>query len=128
MIQLPKDAEGKSIPLDTDELYTCDGEKQDVIRFTYYKKKDKWEIKTDSLIIDPTSLYLTKPDTTEQLIEDIKRAQDACNLNGNIVAACIYSGNTTCSGCDFFVGTDTCISKMLGDIATRVERLCGDAE
>lgn len=80
------------------------------------------------MIINSTRLYLTKPDTTEQLIEDIKRAQDACNLNGNIVAACIYSGNITCSGCDFFVGTDTCISKMLGDIATRVERLCGDDE
>lgn len=128
MTKLPKDAEGKSIPLDTEELYTYDGEKQDVLRFTYHKKKDKWEIETDSLIIDSTCLYLTKPDTTEQLIEDIKRAQDTCNLNGNTVAACTYSGNITCSGCDFFVGTDTCTSKMLGDIATRVERLCGDAK
>lgn len=128
MTELPKDAEGKSIPLDTEELYTYDGEKQDVLSFAYYRKKDRWEIETDSLIINSTRLYLTKPDTTEQLIEDIKRAQDACNLNGNIVAACIYSGNITCSGCDFFVGTDTCISKMLGDIATRVERLCGDDE
>lgn len=128
MTELPKDAEGKSIPLDTEELYTYDGEKQDVLRFTYHKKKDKWEIETNSLIIDSTSLYLTKPDTIEQLIEDIKRAQDACNLNGNIVAACRYSGNITCSGCGFFVGTDTCISKMLGDIATRVERMCGDAK
>lgn len=128
MTELPKDAEGKSIPLDTEELYTHDGEKQDVISFAYYRRKDKWEIETDSLIIDSTFLYLTKPDTAEQLIEDIKRARDACNRNGNIVAACRYSGNSTCSGCSFYSGTDTCISKMLGDIATRVERLCGDAE
>lgn len=128
MTELPKDAEGKSIPFDTEELYAYDGEKEDVLRFTYYKKKDKWEIETDSLIIDSTSLYLTKPDTAEQLIEDIKRARDACSRNGNTVAACRYSGNSTCSGCDFSGGTDTCTSKMLGDIATRVERLCGDAE
>lgn len=128
MTKLSKDAEGKAIPLDTEFLYTCSGEKQGVFSFTYYREKDKWEIETDSLIIDSTCLYLTKPDTTEQLIEDIKRAQDACNRNGNTVAACIYSGNIMCSGCDFSVGTDTCTSKMLGDIATRVERLCGDAE
>lgn len=128
MTELPKDAEGKVIPFGTECLYAYDGEKQDVFSFTYYRRKDRWEIETDTRFIDSTRLYLTKPDTREQLIEDIKRAQDACNRNGNIVAACIYSGNSTCSGCDFFVGTDTCISKMLGDIATRVERLCGDAE
>lgn len=128
MTELPKDAEGKAIPFDTECLYAYDGEKQDVFSFTYYREKDKWEIETDSLIIDSTHLYLTKPDTTEQLIEDIKRAQDACNRNGNTVAACVYSGNTTCSGCDFSVGSDTCTSRMLKDIATRVERLCGDAK
>lgn len=127
-VEFPKDAEGKSIPFYTECLYAYDGEKQDVISFTYYQEKDKWEIETDSLIIDSTCLYLTKPDTAEQLIEDIKRAQDACNRNGNIVAACRYSGNSTCSGCSFYAGSATCISKMLGDIAVRVERLCGDAE
>ena len=86
MTELPKDAEGKAIPFDTERLYAYDGEKQDVFSFTYYREKDKWEIETDSLIIDSTHLYLTKPDTTEQLIEDIKRAQDACNRNGNTVA------------------------------------------
>lgn len=128
MTVLPKDAEGKAIPFDTECLYAYDGEKQDVFSFTYYREKDKWEIETDSLIIDSTHLYLTKPDTPEQLIEDIKRAQDACNRNGNIVAACRYSGNSTCGGCNFYAGSATCISKMLGDIAVRVERLCGDAK
>lgn len=128
MTELPKDAEGKAIPFDTECLYAYDGEKQDVFSFTYYREKDKWEIETGSLIIDSTHLYLTKPDTLEQLIEDIKRARDACNRNGNIVAACRYSGNSTCSGCNFYAGSATCISKMLGDIAVRVERLCGDAK
>lgn len=128
MIELPKDAEGKSIPLDTECLYTHDGEKQSVLSFTYYREKDRWEIETDTRIANPIYLYLTKPDTPKQLIEDIKRAQDACNHNGNHVAACSYSGNSTCSGCDFHVGNETCTSKMLKDIATRVERLCGDAK
>lgn len=36
-IELPKDAEGREIPLDTECLYTHDGEKQDVLSFTYYR-------------------------------------------------------------------------------------------
>ena len=46
MIELPKDAEGREIPLDTECLYTYKGEKQDVIGFTYYRRKDIWEIET----------------------------------------------------------------------------------
>lgn len=80
------------------------------------------------------SMYLEKPDSLKQLVDDIERAQHACDHNGLYVAACRYSGNITCSGCDFnpeygtFVGYCTCVGKMLGDIATRINRLCGDSE
>lgn len=30
-VELPKDAKGREIPLDTECLYTCNGEKQDVL-------------------------------------------------------------------------------------------------
>lgn len=39
-IELPKDAEGREIPLDTECLYTRNGEKQEVISFMYYRRKD----------------------------------------------------------------------------------------
>lgn len=40
MIELPRDAEGREIPLDTECLYTYKGEKQDVLVFTYDRKED----------------------------------------------------------------------------------------
>ena len=128
MIEPPKDAEGIVITFDTEYLYTHDGKKQGVLRFTYYKKQGRWEIENDSLIVDSTLLYFNKPDTPEHLIEDIERAQYSCNHDGTNTAACAYSGNSTCSGCSFYSGSGTCTGKMLKNIATRVERLCGDVK
>lgn len=36
-VELPKDAKGRDIPLDTECPYTCNGEKQEVISFMYYR-------------------------------------------------------------------------------------------
>lgn len=127
-IYLPNDADGNVIPSNVKVMYRKNGTKVHVDDLVHGIVSKSWSVYSGYEVLSPSSLYLTKPDTTEQLIEDIKRAHDACNRNGNHVVACTYLGNSTCSGCDFFVGNDTCISKMLGDIATRVERLCGDAE
>lgn len=131
-IYLPNDADGNVIPSNVKVMYKKNGTQVHVDDLVHGIVSKSWSVYSGYEVLSPSSLYLTKPDTPEQLIEDIKRAQDACNRKGNHVAACTYSGNSTCSGCDFgcdfFVGTDTCISKMLGDIVTRVHRLCGDAE
>lgn len=65
------DAEGREIPLDTKCLYTCGGEKQDVLGFTYYRKEEKWEIETDSLIVNSIYLYIKPPDSWEKLEKDL---------------------------------------------------------
>lgn len=59
-VELPKDAEGREIPLDTECLYTCNGEKQDVLSFMYYRREDRWEIETDTYIVNSIYLYLTR--------------------------------------------------------------------
>ena len=66
-IELPKDAKGREIPLDTECLYTYKGEKQDVLSFTYYRGKDIWEIETDMRMVNSIYLYLTPPDSWEKL-------------------------------------------------------------
>lgn len=76
-IELPKDAEGREIPLDTECLYTHDGEKQDVLSFTYYRRKDRWEIETDTRFINSINFCLTPPDSWENLLEDLSEAGDA---------------------------------------------------
>lgn len=127
-IYLPNDADGNVIPSNVKVMYEKDGHVVRVDDMIYLAFSKKWRVSSGPLMLVPSQLYLNKPDSLEQLIEDIKRARDACNRNGNIVAACVYSGNSTCSGCNFYAGSATCISKMLGDIAVRVERLCGDSE
>lgn len=92
-IYLPNDAEGNVIPFDTECLYSYDGKKQDVLRFTYYKKQDKWEIETDLLIIDSTFLHLTPPDSWEKLEDDLDRCIKESNL------CMYYNQNLDCNNC-----------------------------
>lgn len=91
-IELPKDAEGREIPLDTECLYTYKGEKQDVLGFTYHRKEEKWEIETDLRIVNSIYLYITPPDSWEKLEEDLDRCIEADSL-------CAYSPSEECSAC-----------------------------
>lgn len=136
-IELPKDAEGREIPLDTKVLYNSIGVGYEVNRFTFgfdvITHDVEWTAESygagDMVYHLPAnSMYLEKPDSLKQLVEDIERAQYVCDHNGLHVAACRYSGNNTCCGCDFRPDYTTCAGKMLGDIAARISRLCGDSE
>lgn len=51
MIELPRDAEGREIPLDTKCLYLVkDGLKQNVERFTFELKDAEWSVETNIAI------------------------------------------------------------------------------
>ena len=124
-IELPKDAEGREIPLDTECLYTHDGEKQDVLSFTYYRRKDRWEIETDTRFINSINFCLTPPDSWENLLEDLSEAGDA-----RYYEACAYfhrdkdeDGCISCPG-----GEDGCARIAMRDIADRIRKLRGVAE
>lgn len=136
-VMAPKDAEGRSVPLDTKVVYDDKGIEYGVCGLVFRSMTEiceaGWtvELVTAENNVRQVSLgymYLEKPDSLKQLVEDIERAQHACEHNGLHVAACRYSGNETCCDCDFSHDNGTCVGKMLGDIATRVHRLCGDAE
>lgn len=136
-IELPKDAEGREIPLDTKVLYNSIGVGYEVNRFTFgfdvITHDVEWTAEsygTGDMVyhLPANSMYLEKPDSLKQLVEDIERAQYACGHNGLHVAACRYSGNSTCCGCDFRPDYSTCSGKMLGDIAARINRLVGGSE
>ena len=127
-VELPRDAEGREIPLDTECLYTHGGEKQDVLSFTYYRKKDRWEIQTDTRFINATYLYLTPPDSWKKLEEDIRRiGTDDCTwfcgyANENPVE------NACPDSCKFFKGDEiTCRKKLADDILSRIRKLRGEA-
>lgn len=122
-VELPKDAEGREIPLDTECLYTYKGEKQDVLGFTYHRKEEKWEIETDLRIVNSIYLYITPPDSWEKLLDDLNEAG-----NARYDEACAYfhrdkdeDGCASCPG-----GEDGCARIAMRDIASRIRKLRGE--
>ena len=124
-VELPKDAEGREIPLDTECLYTYKGEKQDVLVFTYDRKEDIWEIGTDTRIVNSIYLYLTPPDSWEKLEEDLRRGADAESYQ-----LCKYANGEVflCSECRFLKGEGSCAraNKFLADVLDRIRKLRGE--
>lgn len=118
--KLPRDAEGREIPLDTECLYTYKGEKQDVLVFTYDRKEDIWEIETDTRIVNSIYLYLTPPDSWEKLEKDLDRCIKADSL-------CAYRKSEECSTCVLPRDSQChCDSLALESIKGRIRKLRGE--
>ena len=122
-VELPKDAEGREIPLDTECLYTHGGEKQDVFSFTYYRKKDRWEIETDTRFINSTCLYLTPLDSWEKLEEDLGKI-----ANHQTEVVCPYYDREIkdCEGCKLEGYDCSCSHAFLKDVMARIRKLRGE--
>lgn len=131
-IELPKDAEGHEIPLDTVALYDDDGNVHNIRRFIYtndFDLNDKW-INSWYLIDDaymkvkPEQMYLTPPDSWEKLEEDLDRCIEESDL-------CMYYNNQNpdCNKCTIS-GNESrgCTSVALEDIKRRIRKLRGEDE
>lgn len=133
-IELPKDAEGREIPLDTVALFNRDGNVYSIVRWTFTTDFDlsdgwsnKWRAITDrGFALDPALVYLTTPktDTWEKLEEDLGRGADALNYE-----ACAYFGKSACdcSSCIADKG-ETCERIVMRDIADRIHKLRGEGD
>lgn len=131
MIELPKDAEGREIPLDTKVLYNDDGECFEVNRFTYSVVQTipglKWGVVFMNCRYDYcSSFYLTPPeppDSWEKLEEDLS--------NGMFGASpgCAYAGNEaySCDKC-CFESARHCTRRIFTDIRNRIRKLRGEGE
>lgn len=121
-VEMPKDARGREIPLDTECLYTYKGEKQDVFSFTYHRREDIWEIETHMRTVNSIYLYLTTPDSWEKLEEDLDRCIKADSL-------CEYSPSEECTTCVLPRGSQcNCDSFALKAIKERIRKLRGEGE
>lgn len=129
-IELPKDAEGREIPLDTKVLYMSDGTPVDVDEFNfstgYSVPEHKWTAKlTNCAVFFTTRMFLNPPeppDSWEKLEEDLGRGADALNYE-----ACAYFGKSSCdcSSCIADKG-ETCEIVVMRDIADRIRKLRGE--
>lgn len=130
MIELPKDAEGREIPLDTEVLYDKDGHPKDVSYFTYAPRSysSGWSVVlVGGFERFASAMHLTPPDSWEKLEEDIRRiGTDDCTwfcgyANENPVE------NACPDSCKFFKGDEiTCRKKLADDILSRIRKLRGE--
>lgn len=135
-IELPKDAEGREIPLDTNALYLVkDGLKQNVERFTFELKDAEWSVETNIAIYDTEDFSLTqpgRPDSWEKLEEDLDRAIDAPKPYNYDSMTCGYFDNagSSCQECKKKNGFDSfnCNKVAWKDILSRIRKLRGENE
>lgn len=124
-IELPKDAEDREIPLDTEVLYDKEGKRREVDWYTFYPDKDRWDVVFEDSCVrfSPHYLSLTPPDSWEKLLEDLDAAGDArhqgvCDyFNRDKDEYCCKS----CPGCE-----DDCNQTAMRDIASRIRKLRGE--
>lgn len=132
-ITLPKDADGREIPLDTKVLYNEDGKCLEVNYFTYSVVHTmpglEWGVVFMNCRYDHcSSFYLTPPeppDSWEKLLEDLDAAGDARHQE-----ACAYFNRDKdvycCTSCP--CGEDGCVLIAMRDIADRIRKLRGEGD
>lgn len=132
-VELPKDAEGREIPLDTEVLYQQDGKECKVIRwelgFCPHNTAPEWGVYLVHNGIQeycsPERLYLTPPDSWEKLLEDLDKGADK-----SLFASCVYfdmvgHGCSSCPAKDCHDNGKGCAQDVMRDIAARIRKLKG---
>lgn len=120
-VELPKDAEGREIPLDVGALYDKNGNRVEVFRWNYVRgRNNKW---TFNLLFEyinvphyPQDYYLTPPDSWEKLEEDLGRGKDICDYFEECPKE---MDGKSCSECK---------KAALKNIASRIRKLRGEDE
>lgn len=133
-VELPKDAEWREIPLDTEVLYDDNGVKVNVdefklcvlpsLRTSSWTIRGVFEDEEEQCNLLPHFLHLIQPDSWEKLEEDLDRCIEESDL-------CMYYNNQNpdCNKCTIS-GNESrgCTSIALEDIKKRISKLRGDGE
>lgn len=125
-IELPNDADGREIPLDTALLYgKVSGEEYEVVCFNFRPSMRQWRVELKRL--DDLGTYATEsftlspPDSWEKLEEDLDEcieADDYCRYysTSGICAKCTRPNNDDCG----------CTTVVFRDIKKRIRKLRGE--
>lgn len=134
-IELPKDADGREITLDTVVLFSRSGEVHNIVRWTFTTDfetcnecANSWcAVSENGLNIKPELMCLTQPDSWKRLKEDLRRTIGASD------AVCAYFGgdNRDCVACrlnkESFKGIPYCNPCFaFTDILDRIHKLKGE--
>lgn len=127
-VELPKDAEGREIPLDTQVLYDGDGIEFFTDKSMYMRVTDEWWFfghfgsSTSTHRVAATRLHLTQPDSWENLEEDLDRGAGASEYE-----ACAYFRKSPCE-CSSCIADESisCERVLMRDVASRIRKLRGE--
>ncbi|MGO5267337.1 hypothetical protein ACTQ1D_01460 [Parafannyhessea umbonata] len=92
MVELPKDADGREVPLDTKELYDANGKKVNITSFAF--RCDAYGCWSDWKAFSPDArredgmfyvdgLYLTPPDNLERIADELEGWSESNRINGS---------------------------------------------
>lgn len=131
-IELPKDHEGREIPLDTEVLYDNNGVKFNVDEFKLCalpsSRTSSWTIRgvyedeEEQCNLLPHFLHLIQPDSWKRLLDDLDNA-----ASKTLCGTCTYFGmnSTNCDKCT--IGDlSSCDSAAMRDIASRIRKIMSE--
>lgn len=121
-IYLPNDADGNVVPLNVTVMYEKDGSVVRVDDLVHGIVSKKWRVQSGRDMFKPSQLYLNKPDSLEQLADDIDRT---LNHPDGLVCAYANRKKRECNGCKLS-GHLSCLKAFTSDISSRVHRLAGE--
>lgn len=133
-IELPKDAGGREIPLDTKVLYDRYGFKNNVMSFMYVVSNSAcdgtWRVKftIGTSLFAVSDMHLAEPDSWEKLDEDLQ-AVEVCGDSPELEdPVCAYAHNIgkKCAECKLYAGD--CTVNMCKDIVSRIHKLRGEGK
>lgn len=129
--ELPRDAEGREIPLDTKVLYGDGGTARNIVYWVFTTDSDLekewrncWSAVTDAgRKLDPGLMYLTEPDSWEKLEEDLGKI-----ANHQTEVVCPYYDREIkdCEGCKLEGYDCSCSHAFLKDVMARIRKLRGE--
>ncbi len=134
-IELPIDANGMTVPLDTTLMYRESNEQFHVTDFFYEAKPDKWFARNGSECIEVSTLYLVIiKKGWKALLDDLKRTSDRClsfppceyfnRTDHNQVISCDnLSEDEKCPGSNC-----GCERDLFDDVIYRIYSLLSDAK
>ena len=130
-VELPKDAEGREIPLDVEFLYNANGESVKPYSFTFRRYDgfgwDMHLVGVQNSVYDPKNFYLTPPDSWEKLLDDLDRALSTPGPDTYASITCGYfdSANMDCAECErkHDICRETCNDAAWLDITARIDKL-----
>ena len=135
-VPLPRDYEGREIPLNTKVLYDLNGHAHDVQTFEFSAVDGMWRVSflNGFTLFHTNDICLTPPDSWEKMLLDLGEALQQGWRSGNSVCAYLAArglcrGHMSADGKCRLSDASICANGMVSNIRGRIKRLCaGDGE